>query len=86
VGVPEALSKWFCLHSPQYCAEGIHCLITCDEWMNLQDDCFGEVGHCSLFSFSMLKLLNEHILSMYCYFLICPCNLSAVIHLSQYAW
>jgi hypothetical protein len=30
-GVPEALSKWFCLHSPQFCAEGIHCLITCDE-------------------------------------------------------
>lgn len=55
-------------------------------WMNEPTGwLFGEVGHCSLFSFSMLKLLNKQIVSMYSYFLICPCNLS-VMHLWQYAW
>ena len=56
-------------------------------WMNEPTGwLFGEVGHCSLFSFGMLKLLNKQIVSMYSYFQICHCNLSAVIHLWQYAW
>jgi hypothetical protein len=37
--VPEAVSRWFCLQSTEFCAEGMHSLITrCDECVNFQGD------------------------------------------------
>jgi len=37
--VPEAVLRWFCLQSAEFCAEGVHSLITrCDKCVNLPGD------------------------------------------------
>jgi len=59
VGGQAVVSQWFSSHSPEFCAEGMHFLITLDKCVNLQGD---SIQSRSFFSFCVGNvILNKNV-------------------------